>query len=54
MAKGRQRGNREIMKPKKAKAPVKAETSFGSQTRLADNGNVEHRALNARCLTAGS
>ncbi|MEP9400110.1 hypothetical protein [Mesorhizobium sp. KR2-14] len=43
MAKSQRRSNREIRKPKKQKAPVKVETPFGSQTRLAGNGNGGHR-----------
>ncbi|MEP9374276.1 hypothetical protein [Mesorhizobium sp. KR1-2] len=43
MAKGQLRGNREIRKPKKTKAPAKVETPFGSQIRLADNGKAGQR-----------
>ncbi len=35
MAKGQQRSNREIRKPKQEKAPTKPETGFGNQIKLA-------------------
>lgn len=46
MAKGQLRSNREIRKPKQAKAPANVETPFGSQIRLADNGNAGQRPPN--------
>jgi hypothetical protein len=39
MAKGQQRSNREVRKPKKEKVPAKAATPFGSQVKQADNLN---------------
>ena len=35
MAKGQQRSNREIRKPKQEKAPAKPETGFGAQIKTA-------------------
>jgi hypothetical protein len=43
MAKGQQRSNREVRKPKKEKVPVKATSPFGSQVRQADNLNQPNR-----------
>jgi hypothetical protein len=40
MAKGQQRSNREIRKPKKEKAAAKSESTFGSQIKLAANANA--------------
>ncbi|MCV3242852.1 hypothetical protein [Mesorhizobium sp. ZC-5] len=40
MAKGQQRSNREIRKPKKQKAAAKPESTFGSQIKLAANANA--------------
>ncbi|MEO9612824.1 MAG: hypothetical protein ABJG86_13155 [Nitratireductor sp.] len=40
MAKGQKRSNREIRKPKQAKAPPKAESSFSEQIKLAANVNA--------------
>lgn len=40
MAKGQKRSNREIRKPKQAKASTKPEDTFGSQVKLAANANV--------------
>ncbi len=37
MAKGQKRSNREIRKPKQAKAPTKADNPLGSQLRPAAN-----------------
>jgi len=39
MAKGQKRSNREIRKPKQAKAPPKAENPLGSQVKTAANAN---------------
>lgn len=40
MAKGQKRGNREVRKPKKEKAPVKAVSPFTVPTKQADNSNI--------------
>ena len=40
MAKGQKRGNREIRKPKQAKAPPTADNSFAGQIKLAANSNA--------------
>jgi hypothetical protein len=37
MAKGQKRSNREVRKPKKQKAPAKADTSFSLQIKQADD-----------------
>lgn len=37
MAKGQQRSNREVRKPKKDKAPAKAATPFGSLVKQVEN-----------------
>ena len=39
MAKGQNRSNREIRKPKQEKAPPKAEPTFGNQIKLAADAN---------------
>ena len=39
MAKGQQRSNREVRKPKKEKVPARAASPFGSQVKQADNFN---------------
>lgn len=39
MAKGQKRSSREIRKPKQAKVSPKAEGTFGSQIKLAENNN---------------
>lgn len=39
MAKGQKRSNREIRKPKQAKAAPKADSPSGSQVKLAANAN---------------
>ncbi|MCT7376953.1 hypothetical protein [Chelativorans salis] len=41
MAKGQKRSNREIRKPKQAKAPPKPESTFGNQIKLAANANAQ-------------
>lgn len=43
MAKGQQRSNREVRKPKKEKAPAKAPTPFGSLVKQADNSNAPRK-----------
>jgi hypothetical protein len=40
MAKGQQRSNREIRKPKKEKLPVKPTAPFGAQVKQVSEGNV--------------
>jgi hypothetical protein len=40
MAKGQQRSNREVRKPKKEKLPAKAATPFGAQVKQVGDGNV--------------
>jgi len=40
MAKGQQRSNREIRKPKKEKAAAKPESVLGSQIKFAANANA--------------
>lgn len=40
MAKGQKRGNREVRKPKKEKAPDKVESTFTTQLKQADNRNT--------------
>ena len=40
MAKGQKRSSREIRKPKKDKAPVKTDTSFGLQIKQADARSI--------------
>jgi hypothetical protein len=39
MAKGQQRSNKEVRKPKKEKVVAKAASPFGSQVKQADNFN---------------
>jgi hypothetical protein len=39
MAKGQKRSNREIRKPKQAKAPPKAESPLGGEVKRAANAN---------------
>jgi hypothetical protein len=39
MAKGQQRSNKEVRKPKKEKVAAKAASPFGSQVKQADNFN---------------
>lgn len=41
MAKGQQRSNREIRKPKKDKPEVKPAAPFGSLVRQAGDGNIQ-------------
>jgi len=43
MAKGQKRSSREIRKPKKDKAPAKAETSLGLQIKQADGRTIPPR-----------
>lgn len=40
MAKGQQRSNREVRKPKKEKAPDKAPVPFGSVVKQSTDGNA--------------
>ena len=42
MAKGQQRSNREIRKPKKEKAVEKPATPFGSLVKQSGSGNIPH------------
>ncbi len=39
MAKGQKRSNREVRKPKQAKAPPAPEATFGNQIKVAANAN---------------
>jgi hypothetical protein len=52
MAKGQQRSNREVRKPKKEKVPVKATSPFGSQVRQADNLNRRTASRSPEALQA--
>ena len=40
MAKGQQRSNREVRKPKQPKTAPKPESTFGNQIKLAGNANA--------------